>query len=80
MPYHAAASARAILAFKDETFIQRVLRAERFTEHTLSEPELIAELARVRQRGVAVIDEELEAGVGAIARPVRVVRAVWWQA
>ncbi|WP_193614218.1 IclR family transcriptional regulator domain-containing protein [Nocardioides lijunqiniae] len=42
------------------------------TEHTLREPAALrAELARVRERGWAVVDQELEAGLCSVAAPVR---------
>jgi IclR family acetate operon transcriptional repressor len=75
MPYHAAASARAILAFQPLLNAERLLRKEkldRFTEATPTTIEqALEELARVRQSGYAVCDQEIEVGVAAISVPVR---------
>jgi IclR family acetate operon transcriptional repressor len=75
MPFHAAASARAILAFQDPAQIDCLLDREgsdRYTDRTMIEiEELKAELDRVRRRGYAVCDQEIEVGVKALAVPVR---------
>ncbi len=75
MPYHGAASARAILAYRPAPEIERLLRREvleRFTASTPSRVEdVMADLARVRQQGYTVCNEEMEVGVTAIAAPVR---------
>jgi IclR family acetate operon transcriptional repressor len=75
MPYHAAASARAILAFQPLLDAERLLRKEkldRFTEATPTTIEqALEELGRVRQCGYAVCDQEIEVGVAAISVPVR---------
>jgi len=75
MPFHATASARAILAFQEPSCIQRLLQldgVDRYTDRTsISTVELLQELDRTRRRGYAVCDQELEIGVKAIARPIR---------
>ena len=53
--------------------LNQVLQAdlERFTPHTIIDPErLQEELARVREQGYAIAREELEEGLNAIAAPV----------
>ncbi|TIM25879.1 MAG: IclR family transcriptional regulator, partial [Mesorhizobium sp.] len=49
----------------------------RRTPHTLTEPEAVmAELARVRAEGYAVIDQEVEIGLRSIAVPLVTARRV----
>jgi IclR family transcriptional regulator, pca regulon regulatory protein len=46
-------------------------RLERFTEHTITDAdELRAELQLVRERGWALVDQELEIGLRSIAAPI----------
>lgn len=75
MPYHAAASARAILAFRPQEEAKELLRDEalqRFTETTPTTIDaVLAELGRVRQDGYAACDEEMEVGVTALSVPIR---------
>lgn len=75
MPYHAAASARAILAYRSPEEITRALgqeALERFTRAThTTAGEVRAELARVRAQGYAVCAEEMEVGITAVSAPVR---------
>jgi IclR family acetate operon transcriptional repressor len=75
MPFHAASSARAILAFQDPSCIQRLLQVDtldRYTSRTKTGlGELQQELDLTRRRGYAVCDQEMEIGVKAIARPIR---------
>ncbi|GLZ13371.1 IclR family transcriptional regulator [Actinomadura sp. NBRC 104425] len=70
-PIHVCAMGKALLAFDDG----RVAMPEpfrRFTPATLTtRAELAADLARVRERGYAVNDEERIVGVRAVAAPVR---------
>jgi DNA-binding IclR family transcriptional regulator len=73
MPAHAAASAKAILAFQDAALIAKVLGRPRtkFTANTqVSAGRVRADLERVRRRGFAVCDEELDPGVLSYACPV----------
>ena len=75
MPYHAAASARAILAFQPDLVIDRLLAAERMTPFTEATPVTVraamVDLERVRLNGFAVCDEEMEVGVTAVSAPIR---------
>jgi DNA-binding IclR family transcriptional regulator len=73
MPFHAAASAKAILAHADEALLKIALAQprRRFTEHTrMSAAELRQELAQARQLGFAVCNQELDPGVLSYACPV----------
>jgi DNA-binding IclR family transcriptional regulator len=74
MPAHAAASAKAILAFQDEALIDEVLSRPRskYTDNTrVAAAAVRADLERVRRQGFAVCDEELDPGVLSYACPVR---------
>lgn len=74
MPAHAAASARVILAQCDEIQVRAVLTSqplESFTRRTPTKLDAVMEhLARVREQGYDVCEEELDADVWAIAAPV----------
>ncbi|HUC59751.1 MAG TPA: IclR family transcriptional regulator, partial [Streptosporangiaceae bacterium] len=69
VPLHCSASGKVLLAFgsthlPDEPY-------ERRTKHTITTwSELDQELARVRERGYATTQEELETGLVAVAAPV----------
>lgn len=75
VPLHAAASARAILAYQDPAFVERLLASyprASFTSGTVREiNRLIDHLAVVRERGFDVCDNELDEGVWAVSAPVR---------
>lgn len=74
MPFHAAASAKAILAFADEQLVGDVLQEPhpQFTARTkTSAAELTDELARVREQGFATCNQELDLGVVSFACPVQ---------
>ena len=75
LPLHAAASGKAILAFQDEEFVARYLARprERYTEKTrVDDAEIRDELGRIRADGMAVCDNELDAGVLSYGHPIRV--------
>ncbi|MHB0927658.1 MAG: IclR family transcriptional regulator [Candidatus Nanopelagicales bacterium] len=70
LPLHCSALGKVLLAF-DATPIPPG-RLERRTPHTIStRAELVTELALVRRRGFAVIKDELEEGLTAVAAPIR---------
>ena len=74
LPLYAAASGKAILAFQDEDFIARYLTRPRvrYTERTrVEEAEIRREMARIREDGMAVCENELDAGVLSYGHPVR---------
>lgn len=66
---------RVLLAHKPDEWIDaflRNVRLERFTDRTIVDPKRLAsELDRVRRQGWALVDEELEDGLRAIAAPIR---------
>ena len=74
MEFHAAAAAKAILAFLPDDEIARIVDRESLrplTSQTITEADqLIAHLKQVRQRGYAFCDGEAEVGVRAIAAPI----------
>ena len=75
LPLHAAASGKAILAFQDEDFVASYLARprERYTERTkVEDGDIRDELAQIRADGVAVCDNELDAGVLSYGHPIRV--------
>ena len=72
---HASAAGKLLLAEWDDraltTWIRRV-RPRRLTSSTLTAPgALLAEVARVRDRGWAEIDGESEPGLASVSVPVR---------
>jgi len=75
LPVHAAASARALLAFAPERQVDEVLSANELTRFTDETPESVASvksvLAEIRKRGYDVCDQELDPNVCAISAPVR---------
>jgi IclR family acetate operon transcriptional repressor len=77
MPFHASASAKAIFAFQPQDVIDRLLAEPRtrFTQDTkMSDAEILADLARVRNERFAVCDNELDPGVLSFATPVELDR------
>ena len=74
-PAYVTSMGRAILAWADPAAVSAYLaRAELapLTPRTLtSAAALTAELARVRAQGYAIVDQELEEGLRAIAAPIR---------
>ncbi|WP_216215969.1 IclR family transcriptional regulator [Amycolatopsis aidingensis] len=74
-PAHATSMGHVLLAGLPEPELARYLeqaRLDRLTSHTLtSAPALRAELARVREQGWALVDQELEEGLRSVAAPVR---------
>ncbi len=75
MPFHAAASAKAILAFADERRVGDFLAKshEQFTARTkITKAEIAAELVQIREQGFAMCNQELDPGVLSYACPIRV--------
>jgi IclR family transcriptional regulator, pca regulon regulatory protein len=74
-PAYATSMGRVLLAGLDDPALDRVLAERplrRLTRATVtSEAALRAELAQVRARGWALVDQELEEGLRAIAAPIR---------
>jgi DNA-binding IclR family transcriptional regulator len=72
-PLYAGGSAKAILAFLSEADQIRVANGAktRFTPHTLTDATtLLIELARIRDRGYAIDDQELVMGVFCVGAPI----------
>lgn len=73
MPPHAAASAKAILAFQSPEIIKKALagKLSKLTEKTKTKhPDVEREYAGVRAAGYATCWNEMEPGVGALAVPI----------
>ena len=73
LPLYAAASGKAILAFQSEGFVSRYLTRprERYTDRTkVDDAEILREMARVREEGMAMCENELDAGVLSYGHPV----------
>lgn len=79
-PIHATANGRVLLAHVSEGERDAILAAltdsdgtlARLTEHTLVTREaVLADLDQIRERGYAVVRDELEVGLTAVAAPVR---------
>jgi IclR family pca regulon transcriptional regulator len=75
LPAHCTALGKLLLAFLSEEEQDEVLKALKLsprTPHTITSKKMLrVELERVRERGVAVNDEELAPHLHAIAAPVR---------
>jgi IclR family transcriptional regulator, pca regulon regulatory protein len=74
LPAHATSMGRALLAFAPEAeqsaFLNRAPFA-RLTSRTITDaPGLKREFARIREKGYALVDEELELGLRSIAVPL----------
>ncbi len=74
LPIHCTASGKVFLTFLPVVVVDPLLSAplKSYTEKTITEPaRLREELKAIRQRGYAVDDGEFEAGIRAIAAPIR---------
>lgn len=74
IPIYSTSAGKALLAFKDDEELDRILERiefEAITPHTITDPdELHAELDRVRERGYAFNREENLEGLHAVGVPV----------
>ncbi|MBV9799352.1 MAG: IclR family transcriptional regulator [Solirubrobacterales bacterium] len=72
---HASAAGKIVLAELSDSELAAWIRRERprrLTPHTLTtRAQLTVEIARVRERGWATLDQESEIGLASIARPLR---------
>jgi len=78
LPIHAAASAKAIIAFQPEKEVMRYIREPlpRFTPYTNTDVSVfLAELKKTRKRGYAICDREIDEHVMAYAVPVHLPNA-----
>ncbi|UBU09364.1 IclR family transcriptional regulator [Nonomuraea gerenzanensis] len=75
LPAYCTSMGKALLAFKDAAALRQILdhtdMARRGPKTITNREELTAALAKVRQSGVAVNDEELAPGLRSFAAPVR---------
>jgi DNA-binding IclR family transcriptional regulator len=73
LPFHAGAAGKVLLAFSaQEDIDRRLTKLERFTSHTISDPDrMLEELEHIRVTGWARDMGEQMSGVHAIAAPVR---------
>ncbi len=72
-PMHATAAGKVVFAFQSEEIIEREFTKgiERFMPNTLtSRKAILQELGKVRRRGYAINDVELDPGVYAVAAPL----------
>lgn len=73
LPIHAAAGAKAIIAFSSPETVDAFLkkRMRHFTKKTITNPQkLKLELEKIRKEGVAFTREEIDVGVNAIGAPI----------
>ncbi|WP_323013147.1 IclR family transcriptional regulator [Devosia sp.] len=73
-PAHCTSVGKAILAHQPADIVQRVIDAglERFTETTITEPDLLrAELELTRERGFAIDNGEHQPGLRCVGAPIR---------
>jgi DNA-binding IclR family transcriptional regulator len=74
LPAHCTAGGKVLLAFLPSEVVEPVLSAPlvAYTENTITSPDrLREELEVVRQRGYGLDNEEFEAGIRAVAVPIR---------
>jgi IclR family transcriptional regulator, KDG regulon repressor len=73
-PAHCSAAGKAVLAYLGDEDVDSILiknRLTRYTEHTHTQiAELKNDLRRIRQRGYALDEQELERGLNGVAAPV----------
>ncbi len=73
LPTHAAAGAKAIIAYSAEEVMENFLKKNlrRFTYKTITDPEkLRGHLQEIRKQGVSFCREEIDLGVNAIGVPI----------
>ncbi len=73
-PTYCTSVGKAFLAFQSEELVRKIAQEgfHAYTPHTITSLEaLTAELAKVRARGYAIDDEEIELGVRCVGAPVR---------
>lgn len=74
LPLYAGSTGKAVLAFKDQAFIDRVIETTRLAKlgkNTITEPDrLKEELARIRSLGFSESDSEFDLGVASVAAPI----------
>lgn len=74
-PMHACSCSKAIAAFAEPAFQDRIIRGtlRQYTEFTkTTEQDLRKEFARIVQRGFADCDQEIDIGIASVAAPVSI--------
>lgn len=73
-PLHAGAAQKVLLAFQDDSFVDKVIKNTeliKFTNRTITDPiKLKKELIKVRNHGFAVAYGEVDIGYKAVAAPI----------
>ncbi len=73
-PTYCTGVGKAFLAFQSEDLVRKIAQEgfHAYTAHTITSLDaLLTELAKVRARGYAIDDEEIEIGLRCVAAPVR---------
>lgn len=73
LPAYATSGGRVLMAYLQKPELEAVFEKSRFEKHTPNTKgpdELRVELERVREQGYAIVDQELELGMRAVAVPV----------
>ncbi len=74
LPAHCTGLGKAMLAFLPENEVKRIIREKglkKFTKNTITDrKKFLEELKRVRERGYAIDNEEIEDGLRCIAAPI----------
>jgi DNA-binding IclR family transcriptional regulator len=72
VPLYATGSGKAILAYQEEAFVERIIRnAQPFTEHTVvTAAQMSDEIMGTRRRGYSIAKGELTDSVGSVAAPL----------
>ena len=74
LPLHVGAPEKILLAYQSEAFVDAMVREvglSKFGENTITDPgELKKELERIRQKGIAFSDAEVESSARAFAAPI----------
>ena len=74
-PAYATSMGRVLLAWRSADWLDGYLASAKLralTPHTIAEPQALrAEFAAVRERGWALVDQELEEGLRSVAAPIR---------
>ncbi len=74
-PMHACSCSKAIAAFAEPDFQASIISGslKAYTDHTLTtEDELRADFERIRARGFADCDQEIDIGIASVAAPVTI--------
>ncbi|WP_088552628.1 IclR family transcriptional regulator [Calderihabitans maritimus] len=75
LPAHCTGVGKVLLAYSSPSEVRRIIAEKglrRFTKNTITDPEKLAEdLARIRQQGYAVDNEEIMDSLRCVAAPIR---------